>query len=756
MTGEHSPLSLPALALAVGVWLGLALPTVSLGLTAALLACGIAIGRSWGRGLAFLALGMAWTCGTLGAAPAQPRAPADDRPTTVIGRVLSPWSWRGYSWTSQVLVQHFAQSGAVVRWDQRVSVALRGTAPTDLPPFGSVIRARGYVRRAPGLGDLPPLPPGPWRLTVKSRRLLEIVRPAPMALAWIARLRGALARTLTRLRRKDPGRGSTLALALVLGERVAVPLPWRRALRRAGLSHLLAISGLHVALVAALAFFIGALWKRWLALALAASAIFVYVGVVGPRPSMLRAALMALIALASLLTRRPPIAAHGLALAVIVLLLNRPSLIADLGFRLTVAATAGIVHLAPRLARRWSGLRPLAVRRALAVTVAAQIATLPWALPTFHLLTPVAVVTNLVFVPWTGLTLAISLLIALVAACWWPVGRMLVPLLDWLAAPYAALARCPPGTLLALPIVVGSFTALAIAMTLTVCLLRPRRWLPWGAIAALLAAGWLARPGDSRPELVVLDVGQGDGILLRDGRNAVLIDGGGWRGSDFGGRVVVPALARLGIRRLSAMVLTHPDLDHCGGLADVAAYLRVESLWTLRDWPRSRCWEELRADPWLEKHWLRSGERLRLGRWRLHVLAPSAREWPDDNDRSVVIEAQALGNRVLLTGDLEKGGEEALLRRWPRLALASDVLKVAHHGSATSSSASFLAAVHPRLALISVGRFNPYHHPSPLVVQRLRTSGARVLRTDRVGMIVLRMLAPHRWRLSLPAEPKPR
>lgn len=756
MTGDRSQLSLPALALVVGVWLGLDLRAVSLGLAAALLACGMAAGRSWGRGLAFLALGMAWTWGISDATPARPRSPLDDRPTTVTGRLLTPWHWREYSWTSQLLIERFVQGGEVARWNRRVSVALNGTAPANLPPCGAVIRAKGYVRRAPSLGDLPTLPPGPWRLSVKSARLVEVVRPPPPALVWIGRLRGALSRTLARMSSEDPGGGSALARALILGERGAVPLPWRRALRRAGLSHLLAISGLHVALVAALAFFIGAMWKRWLALALAVCAILVYVGVVGPRPSMLRAALMALIALASLLSRRPPIAANGLALAVIVLLLNHPSLIGDLGFRLTAAATAGIVHLAPRLATSWRGLRPLVVRRALAVTVAAQIATLPWALPTFHLLTPVAVVSNLLFVPWTGVTLAISIPVTVLAACWWPAGRSLVPLLDWLAAPYAALARCPPGTLLSLPIVVGSFSALAIASTLTACLLRPRRWLVWGAIVALLAAGWLARPGDPHPELVVLDVGQGDGILLRDGRNAVLIDGGGWRGSDFGGRVIVPALARLGIRRLSAMVLTHPDLDHCGGLADVAAYLRVGELWTLRNWPRSRCWEELRSDPWLEKRWLRSGERLRAGRWRFLVLAPSPGERPDDNDRSVVIEAQVLGNRVLLTGDLEKPGEETLLRRWPRRILASDVLKVAHHGSATSSSASFLAAVHPRLALISVGRFNSYHHPSPLVVQRLRKNGVRVLRTDRAGMIVLQIVAPHRWRLSLPAQPKPK
>jgi len=208
------------------------------------------------------------------------------------------------------------------------------------------------------------------------------------------------------------------------------------------------------------------------------------------------------------------------------------------------------------------------------------------------------------------------------------------------------------------------------------------------------------------------------------------------------------------VRRLDAVVLTHPDLDHCGGLADIASYLRIGVLWTIHDWPRSPCWRELQLDEWLEKRWIHAGDILRAGRWRLAVLAPPGDEKRGDNDRSVVIQARAGGHRILLTGDIERGGEAALLRRWPQRVLASEVLKVAHHGSRTSSSAPFLAAVKPRLALISSGRFNPYHHPSASVLRRLARSGTRILRTDRMGMVRLRFASGGRILISLPAEPK--
>jgi len=251
----------------------------------------------------------------------------------------------------------------------------------------------------------------------------------------------------------------------------------------------------------------------------------------------------------------------------------------------------------------------------------------------------------------------------------------------------------------------------------------------------------------------MLDVGQGDAILLRDGGHAVLVDGGGWRKGDLGGRVLLPALLAEGVRRLDAVVMTHPDSDHCQGLVDVASYLAVAQVWIAPGWPRTGCAGELLALPGVTVREVSAGARGRVGRWRLAALAPAAGEGLSENDRSLVLAAQAFGRRALLTGDLEKVGELHLLDL-PRGELRADVLKVGHHGSRSSSTGPFLDAVAPRLALVSVGLRNPYYHPSPEVLERLADRGARTLRTDRTGEIRLRFAPGGRIRVELPGTPK--
>ncbi|RMH18317.1 MAG: MBL fold metallo-hydrolase [Acidobacteria bacterium] len=250
----------------------------------------------------------------------------------------------------------------------------------------------------------------------------------------------------------------------------------------------------------------------------------------------------------------------------------------------------------------------------------------------------------------------------------------------------------------------------------------------------------------------MLDVGQGEALLLRDGRRAILVDGGGWPQGDLGSRVLVPALAARGVRRLDALVMTHPDRDHCRGLVDLVRQLPVAEVWSSPGWTPP-CAVELISAPGPRWRPLWAGDERRLGRWRLAVLHPppaaSRRRHGGDNDRSLVLAASVHGRRVLLTGDLEAAGERRLLRA-SREALAADVLKVAHHGSKTSSTAAFLRAVAPRLALISAGRHNPYGHPAAPVLARLEGAGIRVLRTDRGGAVELTIPAGGPLRIRRP------
>ena len=237
----------------------------------------------------------------------------------------------------------------------------RASAP---PPLGSRIAARGYAGRSPGYANRQPVPPGPWRLRVKSRRLLDgrgrsgRPRPGRGGPAW--RGRGGLARSgrAARADGRAPGEGRpgpALVRALVLGDPSALPPSWLRGLRRTGLSHLLAVSGLHVGLVAAIALLAAfRLGPRGRILA-ALAAVAALPPVAGPRPALIRASLMAFAAGTAFLAGRLPSAGNALALVAALLVLVRPELVTDLGFGLTVTATAGLVFLAPAFARAWGG-----------------------------------------------------------------------------------------------------------------------------------------------------------------------------------------------------------------------------------------------------------------------------------------------------------------------------------------------------------------------------------------------------------------
>ncbi len=260
----------------------------------------------------------------------------------------------------------------------------------------------------------------------------------------------------------------------------------------------------------------------------------------------------------------------------------------------------------------------------------------------------------------------------------------------------------------------------------------------------------------------MIDVGQGDAIALRTPKGRwMLVDAGrSWKSGDAGRATVIPYLRRQG-GELALMVLTHPHADHIGGAASVIRALRPPELRDAAFVEGSRGYGDLlRTANEVGTRWqrVRPGERLDVDGVELEFLAPDS-SWTvtldDPNAASTVVRARFGDVRILLTGDAEAEEERWLLDANPQ-ALRAQVLKVGHHGSRTSSTDDFIAAVGPRLALVSVGSANTYGHPSPEVMRRLASAGATVLRTDQLGTVILRTdgqrveveAAGHRWRAA--------
>jgi competence protein ComEC len=404
---------------------------------------------------------------------------------------------------------------------------------------------------------------------------------------------------------------------------------------------------------------------------------------------------------------------------------------------------------------------PERLREPLALTISTQIGVWPLSAATFGVLAPYAMPANAVVVPATAVAMIAGIAAlafaqvpvlgqaaATVAA--WDVDAILYAVRFAAALPGARVWVAPPPAL-----AIVAYDLLAVTIALTVLRHGMYRAL---ALIALASAGVVLttlRPPDGRLTITALDVGQGDAIVVRTPRgHTVLIDSGGrlerGAGADgrspaelVGERVVLAYLKRQGVRRVDVLVNTHPHGDHVGGFAPILRALPVDAVLDSGQAYRGRAFNDGMHEATARHVTVRIG---RCGdRWAsddgvvLDVLSPCGTLLADGkndvNENSVVTMLTYHGFRMLFTGDAGFETEQRLLARGADVH--ADVLKVGHHGSAYASSPDFLAAVHPAVALISVGRHNVFGHPAPRTVAALRAQGVRTYRTDRCGAITL-------------------
>jgi competence protein ComEC len=423
----------------------------------------------------------------------------------------------------------------------------------------------------------------------------------------------------------------------------------------------------------------------------------------------------------------------------------------EAGCQLSFASVAGVLLAAPVVpvdgAGRWHRARGL-VRVAACVTVV----TAPVMALNFDALAPIGIIANPVVIPLFGAAvLGPGLLASVVATIWVDGAAALYWLAGWLVRPglWAVwLFGGPVGVPLPVPrptwLEVGACYAL-MAGWFGRAQAGWRRLGAAGAVVLAMSAAWWTweRAAPGRLRLAFLDVGQGDAAVveLPDGR-VLVVDAGGFPGSDFdpGRAVVEPYLRSRKIARIDALVMSHAHPDHAAGLPRLIERFGPREFWWAGGQDDGPTWRSV-ADA-LARHGtrvraLRRGHPTPFGN-AVTVLHPPPRwERASLNDSSLVLAVRDAGVSALLTGDVERRAEDVLRAGAGELPLASGVVKVPHHGSRTSSTPGWLAAVRPRLAVVSVGAGNPYRLPAPEVLARYEALGTCVLRTDLCGSVVV-------------------
>jgi competence protein ComEC len=628
---------------------------------------------------------------------------------------------------------------------------------------GDKLLLRGYLRlpdasRNPGAFD--------YRAYLQAQDITAIFYAGKQAPLWRESARGwwqwrrIVSRTKNwieaQLASFSEGQRLALLKGLLIGERDEISKEVSEAFARTGLVHILAVSGSNVgfiALIIVTALHLFRLSRRWHAPFLL-TGIFFYMILTGAQPPVVRATIMATVIILGELFERDADLYNSLGVAALIILLWQPLQLFQLGFQLSFAAMLGIAYLyEPLLAlfKKWLRLnwRPIHLTAMLlAVSFAAQFATLPFSVQAFGRLPLAAIVGNLFVVPVSFIIILASTL-ACVFSFVEPAAQLFGYVADLTTGGLIDFTR----RLAQMPLayvdsVYISPLLLLFYVIVIVALVEWRRspegrrlLLPAGALVLNIFVWQKAFAAGPILRVTFFDVGQGDAALLEFPASRLLVDAGPrLENYDAGERVLIPFLRTHGIRQLDAVVITHPHADHLGGLPALLQEIAIKKVFicgvetnSLLEQRCERLADSLRV-PMLT---LRAGERLPdFAAAQVGVLHPLRHEtgFENINDASVVIKVVFGQHAFLFTGDAEFEGESHLLQSMP--ILDSDVLKVGHHGSSTSSLPDFLSAVSPRWAVTSVGRWNNFGHPDPQVLARYDSLGIQLLRTDRDGAVV--------------------
>ncbi|MFL0490684.1 MULTISPECIES: DNA internalization-related competence protein ComEC/Rec2 [Bacillus] len=554
-----------------------------------------------------------------------------------------------------------------------------------------------------------------------------------------------------------PEQSGAFMNALLFGDRQQMAFEVEEQYQQFGLVHLLAISGSHIVLLMVIVYFV--LLRSGVTREIATVCLIVciplYMILAGASPSVIRASITGVLLLIASMCSIRISSLDALSVTAICMLIYDPYLVFNIGFQFSFVGSFALLLSAPLLLGSSNGV----IRNSIYISIISQLVSTPILLYHFGYFSPYSILLNLLYVPFLSIIVLPCSIIILIC----------MPIIPFFAKGLANvlsiglnisndfLSYCE-----SLPFTRLVFGQTPILLVAVYCVIIVSILIVWergmskrivsivvGVFLFVCTCHYAYPYFRESGSVTFIDVGQGDAILIRlpYDKGVYLIDTGGtlqlnkeeWQRKkheySIGKDVLIPFLQKEGVKTIDKLIVTHGDADHIGAAQDLLSYITVKEVVFGRK-EQDAILEKVLKKKALEKKVKISevveGESWSVNGAEFFVLAPNGKE-SNENDSSIVIWAKFGGVTWLFTGDLEEGGENRLVSNYP--ALRADVLKVAHHGSKTSSISSFLSLIHPSVAIISVGERNRYGHPHKEVIERFEKMDIEIWRTDQQGAI---------------------
>lgn len=678
---------------------------------------------------------------------------------TIVGYICNSPDIRQSKAVYDIDVLYVEEKSAIKKASGKVRVSILLDKKSKIYNFGDVIKIKGRLKKPKGKRNFGGFNYRAYlfqkgitaTMFSKKAKKLGVYPVNPVVkLAFSARTK-----TIQFFKMNLPKNISAILSGLVLGIKGEIPRDTLEGFKDTGIMHLLAVSGLHVGIIykmlQELFYYLGL--PRKLSLLFQGFIIIFYCCMSGLTPSVVRATIMIIIMILSNLTGRQYDSINSLCIAALIILVNNPLSLFSISFQLSFCAALGII-LFYDFFRNPLSILPRFLSDSIAAGISAQILVLPFSAYYFNKISILGLISTPIVAPAASVALVLGFVASILSFCFLPLGKVLVEISGLIIMVIEKivvfLSKCPFAYIIIPQVNPFLLFIYFVFLALSAKLILEKKDIKKLGYILLCVMIFVTIifiiPKGNTVEVTFIDVGQGDSIFIRtDNNKTVLIDGGGISSYcsgtfDVGLDTVKPFLYAKGVRNIDIMVFTHFDVDHVQGLLSLMKEMNVNMiLYGMPD--DSKFYKEMvqiTKNKQIKVINVGRGDKFQIGNVLFEVLHPSKEKSSyTSNDSSVVLKMTYGDITFLFTGDLEHAGEKEILNSYNNIH--SDVLKLGHHGSRTSTSEEFLDMVEPKFAVVSAGKDNKFGHPAPEVLHLLKNKGIRILRTDIQGGITFKI-----------------